>query len=526
MAAPAIVLGPDGTPARRAAVWNASAPYRGGDRTSQELAGWHPALLSGNAELLPYRDDLVARGRDLVRNNGFAAGIQQTLLDSVIGAGWRLTARPNWRALGITYQQAREWGNLIEALWRAQADDPACWIDAGRRMRFTQLLWLQFVSWAQAGEHLSLALWLDRGARYRTCLQPIDPDRLSNPWGMPDSPTLRGGVEMDVYGAPIAYHIRGGHPGDMVETMRAAQWTRVPRETEWGRPMVLHGFRVERDGQARGRPGLAPVIEALRLQDVYERAEASAAVLNAIFAAFIETQAGLDPELVEKMFGAEENGTDTAGRPNVEIRVQGTRVPQLPVGTAMKFLTPQRPSTAFGPFEDAVLRRIAAGSGLSYEQVSKDYSKTNYSSARASLLEAWRFCTGTSEFFASTFADHTYALWLEEAVDAGRAPLPPGVTDFYQARAELVGCAWIGPGRGQIDPTKETQAAEMRVGVGISSRTREAALLGADFEEISEERAAEEKVLKDLGLGTPGDAFFGVQHASDREAPPPARESA
>ena len=36
-------------------------------------------------------------------------------------------------------------------------------------------------------------------------------------------------------------------------------------------------------------------------------------------------------------------------------------------------------------FEQSLLRYIAAALGVSYEQLSKDYSQTNYSSARAAM---------------------------------------------------------------------------------------------------------------------------------------------
>ncbi|MDT7953495.1 MAG: phage portal protein [Acetobacteraceae bacterium] len=37
-----------------------------------------------------------------------------------------------------------------------------------------------------------------------------------------------------------------------------------------------------------------------------------------------------------------------------------------------------------------MLRHIASALGTSAEQLSQDWSKTNYSSARAALLESWK----------------------------------------------------------------------------------------------------------------------------------------
>lgn len=519
------ILPPAAAPQSAAPVaeaWRATSSYRGADRLSQELGGWAPSLLSGNGEYLPERDSLVARSADLLRNNGYAAGVQQHQADSVIGTGWTLVAMPNWKALGWQFEAAAEWSSEVEAKFEAWSNDPACWIDASRRRRFGALQTVAFLQWFRTGEHLSLCPFLPRGGRYATALQPIDPDRLSNPNGRPDDAFLQGGVEIDRYAAPLAYHIRDAHPADWSRGLATSSWTRVPRETEWGRPLVLHGFRDHRgDGLTRGAPPLASVVELFRLNDVYGRSEAQAAILNAIFAAFIQTQSGLDAELVEKMFGAETN-PDPAAQPT-EIRLQGVRVPQLPAGTEMKFLQAARPITNFGSFIETVLRGAAAGAGTSYEQLARDFSKTNYSSARAALLESWRYICGLSGFFAATHADHIYGLWLEEAIDLGDVVLPTGVPGFYEARSAWMRCQWIGPGRGWIDPTKEAQASQMRMDTFVSTLQQECAEQGKDWRVVLHQRRIEQLEKEKLQLKEPGPAFYGVQHASDRE---PAREAA
>jgi capsid protein len=45
-------------------------------------------------------------------------------------------------------------------------------------------------------------------------LQIIDLDRLLNPAQQPDTTHLRGGIEIDPLGCPLAYHIRRTYPWD------------------------------------------------------------------------------------------------------------------------------------------------------------------------------------------------------------------------------------------------------------------------------------------------------------------------
>lgn len=48
-------------------------------------------------------------------------------------------------------------------------------------------------------------------------------------------------------------------------------------------------------------------------------------------------------------------------------------------------LNSNRPGDSFAPFVERLLRAVGASVGLPYEVVAKDFSKTNYSSARAAL---------------------------------------------------------------------------------------------------------------------------------------------
>lgn len=509
---------PDGSPLKitdrrrgsaQASHWaTLNMPFRGADPVSQELGGWTPSLTSPASELWGARDPLVARSQDIARNNGFASGIKQILVDSVIGASWRLAPLPNWQALGLEFKVAAQWGRETGAKWRSYADDMGCWIDASRRQRFVGLLRTQFITWFLSGEHCAVVKWLPERvspglARYATAFQLIDPDRLSNPSGMPEMPDLRQGVRLGKHGEPLGYHFRDAHPADWPNAMLTATWTYMPRETPWGRPLAIHGFETERADAVRGKPPMAAVIESLRLLDVYERGEAASTILNSLFAATLETDFGADPDLAKDIFGVDPT-TQATLPPNIDMRLRGAKVATLPPGVRLKFNAPARPAAAqFKEFEAAFLRRVAAGTGISYEQVSRDYSQTNYSSARAALMESWKFMTGKSEFMASSFADVAYSCWLEEAVDSGEVKLPRGhksVPNFYDARSDWCAGTWIGPGRGWIDPVKEVQASVMRIDAELSTQTDEAADQGRDIREIMERKAYEMEERKELGL--------------------------
>ena len=57
---------------------------------------------------------------------------------------------------------------------------------------------------------------------------------------------MRGGIEIDRYGAPVAYHIRKNHPGDYWIGGATDTWERIPAYTDFGRRRMLHVHDVER----------------------------------------------------------------------------------------------------------------------------------------------------------------------------------------------------------------------------------------------------------------------------------------
>ncbi|MCM4266031.1 phage portal protein, partial [Escherichia coli] len=84
------------------------------------------------------------------------------------------------------------------------------------------------------------------------------------------------------------------------------------------------------------------------------------------------------------------------------------KIPHLFPGDDLKLQTAQDSDNGFSALEQALLRYIAAGLGVSYEQLSRDYSKVSYSSARASANESWRYFMGRRKFIAARLATQMF----------------------------------------------------------------------------------------------------------------------
>ena len=498
--------------------------WRGADLMSQELAGWRPGLRSPDDANLYEREDLSGRIQDLVRSNGFIRGGQQSLKDNIFGAGWRLSPKPDSEALGIDPEVGIALGQTIGVKWRGYVDHPGRFIDARRMYNLDGLAIQAFTSWFGYGEALAVGLMEDRGGPYRTAIQMIDPARLCNPNNSMDRADMRAGVELGQSGEPVAYHIRNGHPYDRWPSRDATTWERVPR---WApgfpaRLNVIHALPPDAVDQNRGTPPLSTVIEPSKLEERMSREHVMAAILGSSYALSIESP--FDHDSAAEAMGAGSKTTvgayqdaRLAFHKERRYTLNGQRIPIMYPGEKINFHQPGHPLQSYGAFEEWVLRRIAAGSGMSYEQLARDFSKTNYSSARASLMEAWKFITGQKSFFSTYFMSVIYLLWLEELFLDEHIEVPPGAPDFHEAMAAYARCAWIGPGRGWIDPVKEVQAAGLRMELGLSTLEREAAEQGLDWRDVVEQRQRERRFLEEHGMATPD--MRGVQPMGEtREA--------
>jgi lambda family phage portal protein len=483
------ILDASGNPMKVNDTAHRAASYR-----SRELSSWLPPIGSADSDLLGELPTLVSRSRDLSRNHGVAAGAMQTLTDNVVGTGLRLSVIPDYKALGKDKDWADEWARHVESEWRSWAESTSC--DAAQSLTFAGMTSLIFRSSLINGEALALPLWLDkRGTKYATTIQLVESDRLSNPAGKHDSKTMRGGIEIDAYGAPMAYHIRKSHPGDAMLSMGAdsMEWQRIPTHTNFGRRRVIHVHDKERTGQQRGKPLLTSIMPMFKMLDHYERSELQAAVVNAMIAAFIETP--MDGEAIAEVFGGSSDDY-LAARNEWDIKLQGGSIIPMFPGDKVAPFTPSRPNSGYGQFVENILRHIGAGLNIPFELLMKDFSKTNYSSARAALLEAWRYFSAKRQWLATYWAKPVYELWLEEAINKGVINAP----DFYEKRHAWTKVKWIGPGRGWVDPVKEAKAAQLRMQIGLSTLEDECAAQGLDWEEVLEQLAREKAKIVELGL--------------------------
>jgi lambda family phage portal protein len=479
----------------------------GASRTKKSLVGWVTDRNGPDADVVSNLDTLRERSRDLCQGEGLAIGALRTVRTNEVGPGLRLNAQIDAGFLGLTPEQAQAWEEQVEREWCLWADSKAC--DAARRSTFGELQALARLSQLMSGDVFALLPAVPRpGDRYELKVQLIEADRCCDPAMMPPGVDLYGGVEIGQYGEPIAYWFTDTHPGDRFTSGRLRmvpqqKWRRIPAFGEMtGRPLVLHLMESERPGQRRGVPLLAPVIEKLKQLSRYTDAELMAAVVSGMFTVAITSdtpQSPLGPVMPTAQQVDPSGGTGDAHETENSYQLGNGAILGLAPGEKAEALNPSRPNAGFDPFVIALCRQIGAGIGLPYELLVMQFT-ASYSASRAALLEAWKRFTVGRAWLAVNFCRPVYESWLEESVAAGYINAP-GFFDDPLIRAAWCGAEWIGPTQGQLDPTKEVEAAKMRVEEGFSTRTRETReLTGGDWWDFQRLRAREEQARRDGGL--------------------------
>ena len=520
------ILDANGQPMRKSAGAAALAggsrtPYDAADMLGDHMAAWQPYLTSPDGALNPYRDTIVARMRDVVRNDGWASGTITRILDNAVGANFRPISKPDYKALAhysgmSTFDEswAYEYAQALDAAYRNWALGRGRYADVGRNLTVPQMFRLAFRHKLVDGDALAMMQWMPARvapgrAQYATAVQIIDPDRLSNPTMGFDLKNLRGGVEIDGDGVAIAYHIRRAHQNDWFNAGDSLRWDRIERETSWGRPIIVHDYDHDQAATHRGGAGiLAPVLQRLKMLIRYDTAELDASILNAIFSAYVESP--FDQAFVESMMGesdelnAYQNGRAEYHRDNrIVIPGSGSRVTKLFPGEKMGQVQAARPNANFNAFEGAVLRNVAAAAGVSAQQVTNNWADVNYSSHQGALQEFHKTLNRRRDDFSNGFCQPIREGFVEESMEYDDLPLPAGAPDFIECGGAYARAKWIGPARGWTNPVDEVKGAVLGMDAALMDYDELCAEQGFDGDDMIIARKHTIRRFEEAGIPLP-----------------------
>jgi len=453
------------------------------------LSSWNPLRHSRYSESSE-RKLTQDRADDLVANDPYAAGTVESMGVNVIGTGLRPQAKPNMKRLGITDEEADAFSASAEwawKLWSREADACSC-------CSFADIQFVNFRSILIHGEFINLQVKVDEpGRTFFTALQRIHPQRLRTPIDLVGDPNIREGVVLGDRGQPVSCWIANPDDGVMLR-LTSSDFQNLPIKRAH-RNVVYHRFFHRDPEQVRGTSILAPGMKSFRDLGDYLDFELVANIVSASFPIFIAT------ENADDIAGGEPLNGPKKDQGRIYSEYEPGQIMYGRSGEIPKVLESNRPGNNFGTFVERVLRGLSSATNMPYEVLAKDFSKTNYSSARASLLEAWRVYLLYRAGMVNWFCQPVYEQIMEEAFLRGLLDMPANAPDFYEAKAEWCNAMWIGAARGHVDPVKEMAANKVALEENITTLSQIVSEQGGDdWEATMEQRAREVKKAQELGL--------------------------
>jgi lambda family phage portal protein len=451
--------------------------YKGAEfnRLTQD---WAAFGTSQDAEVRGSMRTLRNRSRSLCRDNDYAKNAIRLVRNNVIGKGVAL--KPKIKQL--RGDKLNEAANAAAAkLWKRWTRAEMC--HTAGELSFQEIERLGVSSLAESGEVIVRKIYRSfGGSRVPLALEVIESDLLIDDYnGVADNgEEIRMGVQMDEWRRPTFYYFYPKHPGDyQFQGTGAQKYIKVPADE------IIHLYITERPGQTRGIPWMHTAMQRMRHLGGFEEAEVVKARGQAAMMGFIQTPDG----------ETQDNGTVDGQRVST---FEPGRIETLGPGETFTGFSPTSPGGSYDPFVRSMIRGVAAGIGQSYAPLSGDYSQSNYSSSRLSLLtdrDNWQVI---QQWLIGKFHQRIWEAWLDAAVMSGALSLP-----FYELNREDYAEAvlWAPRSWGWVDPYKEVQAYRTAVRSGFM--TQEQAIeesCNMSFEEYVAQRKREVDMLREAGI--------------------------
>lgn len=442
------------------------------------------------------RESVAERSMDVVANDPHAASVVDGMAVNIAGTGLTAQSIPNAKALGWTRDQARDVQDQIETAWNLWCQHA----DARNQLQFWQIQYLCTYNVMVKGEFFRQPVMIDRPfSPFSLALQSIDSSRVFTPSDKRNDATIRDGIGLGGLGEPKTYFAANTNDVYSRASLPSKDFAKIPAWVAH-RPGMLHGFVKKEDEQVRGIPVLSPAIKLIRDLGDYLDFELIGAIVASSFPVFIETS---DPNALADAYGDSLDGTSSSSSGQIEAKYQEAKPGTIMYGAYNQkphVLKSDRPGNSFDQFVGRVLRAIGAAVGMPYEVTAKDFSKTNYSSARAALLEAWRVYCFYQKWLVQSLCQPCFDMVLEEAWLRGMITFPSGSPDFYDARHLYTRAQWIPPRRGSVDPLKEIKSYVAAKDNNILTLAQIAAEMGGDWETTLEQRGREVEMERAKGI--------------------------
>ena len=429
---------------------------------SRIVNGWVTTDNTALYEIQESLQALRARSRQMERDDDyFKRYIDQDVINVIGHEGIKLQSKAGT-------PDARK---AVEAAWKDWGKRENCTVSGNMSWYDVQKLIRRSV--VRDGEFFVI---IRKTGKYKTQLRLLESDYLDENYmkTAPNGNQILSGVEVNDDGKPIAYHFCKYRIG----TNRGVKngYVRIPAA------QVVHCYDIERQGQLRGVPHGHAAMLRLHLLGEYEKAELLAAQVGACKSVYMKTPTG-------------EGDFEIEGRPAFGME-PGT-IEVLPPGWEPMFVDPKHGGVQFAVFIKQLLRGIASGMGMSYNNLSNDLEGVSYSSLRSgALLERDNYRQGQSS--TSGWFQQIFDVWIQQQT------LTKNVNGMTASlKEEYSQVKWRPRGWKWVDPQKDITAAKDARAMGWRSDFDIAAELGEDFEQNLQDNQRADAMREEYGQAQP-----------------------
>lgn len=443
---------------------------------------WRASNQSANEEIRAGGPRLVRRSRESERNDEYMTRFIHLSVVNIWGFNgvkFKARSRRNNGELDTLDNEAietgrREWSKV-------------CNVD--RVSTFSDTMKLLIRAWVRDGEGFIRLIKGWRGNKFRLGLFNFESDLVDwdlNARNKDNGNRIVMGVEIDVWGAPVAYWLFMSHPGE-AQRVQGRRRIRVPANE------IIHLFIRQRAGQIRGVPMAHASMNGMHMLAGYREAEVVAARAEASKFSVWEVPEEYDGDLVDET----ETPIDEYDPGSIGIS---------PPGWKLHDVDPNHPTAQHGAFIKTQLRGIASGMGVSYAALANDLESVSFGSLRSGINEERDNWREKQSVLIEQALDPIHDAFIEAGLLAGAFVNAAGITLPFSRIEKFLARAWHPRTWPWIDPLKDVQAASISRNHGFKSTGKIIAeSSGQDTKEVFEEIAEDEKLADDLGINISND---------------------
>lgn len=477
--------------------------------TDRLTMNWGTTPISADVVVQRWQRTLVVRSREQAANSDHGKAYVRMCRQNIVGPNGVMLQSQVKAAKGKLDKETNDAIELSFARWGHREN---CDITGEQSWRAIQSSLV--AACPSDGEFIIRKVYGKDAGPWGFALQIIDPIRCPADYDVQrpnrgDQNFIRASIEYTKYGRPVAFHVTTLTAEDAEYSSGGRHYIRIPAGE------IIHGYRKDMIGQKRGFPWMATGLFRLRNLSGYEDAAIIAARLGASKMGWVTFKDGFGPEY------------DEDNPP--EIDVEPGTIGILPDGATMSDWSPQSPSGDLAVMVKHMLRSIATGWGVPYNELAGDLEGVNFSSIRQGTLDSRENWKELQEWLIESLIQPVFEAWLEYSMLAGKIANAKGKAISVQNIDTKTAISWQPRRWDWIDPRADVDAAVNQKNNFLASAGQIIRNSGRDPQTVWLESARDTRAMVDALVAegfTKEEALELVKLSMGMQPKPPVKEPA